>query len=71
MARNNNIECEEPRQLKKDKKVLTLFLVIVPSFLLAMTAAITETWTRIFFQVVLLLFQIVTVKNLIDSYNYE
>jgi len=51
-----------------DKKILTLFLLIVPSLLLAMSAAIEEVIVRIMIQAVILLLQIVLVKNLLDQY---
>lgn len=56
---------------KKNKPFLTLFLVLVPSLLLAMTAAISLVWTRIFFQAVLILFQLVVMKSIIDDYYGE
>jgi len=62
---------EENKKPKKDKRILTLFFMIVPSLLLAMCAAIESFYIRIFFQVVLILFQIVIFKNFIDSYYGE
>ena len=56
---------------KKDKRMFTLFFVIVFSLLIAMTRAITDTIIAVFFQVVLIFAQIVIVKNLIDSYMGE
>jgi len=55
----------------KDKKMLTLFIVIVFSLLIAMTASIEDFIIALFFQVVLIFSQIVIVKNLIDSYMGE
>lgn len=57
--------------IKKDKRMLTLFFMTVPSLLLAMCSAIESFYIRIFFQVVLILFQIVIFKNFIDSYYGE
>lgn len=56
---------------KKDKRMLTLFFMIVPSLLLAMTSSIESFYVKIFFQVVLIFFQIVIFKNFIDSYYGE
>jgi hypothetical protein len=56
---------------KKDKRMFTLFFVIVFSLLIAMTRAIDNTLIALFFQVVLIFSQIVIVKNLIDSYMGE
>lgn len=56
---------------KKDKRMFTLFFVIVFSLLIAMTRSIDNTLIAIFFQVVLIFAQIVIVKNLIDSYMGE
>jgi hypothetical protein len=53
---------------KKDKRMLSLFFMVVPSLLLAMCSAIDSFYIRIFFQVVLIFFQIVIFKNFIDSY---
>jgi len=55
----------------KDKKMLTLFIVIVFSLLIAMTASIEDFIIALFFQIVLIFSQIVIVKNLIDSYMGE
>lgn len=52
----------------KDKKMLTLFLILGVSLLLAMTSMIDNTFTRLSFQVVLLLIQLVIIKNVLDSY---
>ena len=59
---------KDKKKLKKDKKALTIFLMIIPSLLLAMTSAITETFARISFQGILLFFQLVIFKNLLDDY---
>jgi len=53
---------------KKDKRMLTLFFMVTPSLLLAMASAIESFYVRIFFQVVLIFFQIVIFKNFIDDY---
>jgi hypothetical protein len=58
----------EKKHKKKDKRVLTLFFMMVPSVLLAMCSAITSFYVRIFFQVMLIFFQIVIFKNFIDDY---
>lgn len=60
---------QQEKQPKKDKKVLTLFLLIVPSLLIAMSAAIESIPIRLGFQAVLLFFQLVLFKNLIDEYQ--
>jgi len=46
----------------------------VPSWIIALTSAIQGTIVRLSIQIVLLLFQIVLVKNLLDEYygtDYE
>ena len=53
---------------KKDKRMLTLFFMVTPSLLLAMASAIDSFYIRIFFQVVLIFFQIVIFKSFIDDY---
>lgn len=62
---------EIKQRQRKDKRMLTLFFMAVPSLLLAMASAIESFYIRIFFQVVLILFQIVIFKNFIDSYYGE
>jgi len=60
------------REVAKDKKFLTLFLLILPSLLLAMTGAIQESViVRLSFQVVLLIFHMVIFKNLLDDFYGE
>jgi hypothetical protein len=52
---------------KKDKRMFTLFFVVVFSLLIAMTRAIDNMFIALFFQAVLIFTQIVLVKNLLDS----
>ncbi len=52
-----------------DKGFLTLFIIMIPSLLLAMSAAILSPLIRIPIQVVLLLLQFVAVKSFIDDYQ--
>jgi len=56
---------------KKDKRILTLFFLIVPSLLIAMASAIDDRLIMLCFQVVLIFFQIVIFKNLLDDYYGE
>jgi len=56
---------------KKDKKALTMFIMIIPSLLIALTAAIESVITQISFQILLLFFQLVLLKNLLDDYYGE
>lgn len=61
----------EKTKPKKDKRMLTLFFLVLPSLLIAMTATIPQFVIRIAFQIVLLIFQIVIFKNFVDSYYGE
>lgn len=56
---------------KKNKKFLTLFILMTVSLLLAISAAISELVVRIAFQAVLLLLHLVLFKNLLDDYYGE
>lgn len=56
------------KPIKKDKKVLTMFIMIVPSLLIALTSVIVSKITQLSFQVLLLFFQLVIFKNLLDDY---
>lgn len=62
---------KKPNEVKKNKKTLTIFLLMIPALLLAMTATITNSIVRIGFQLVLLLLQYVLVKNLIEDFYGE
>jgi hypothetical protein len=53
---------------KKDKKFLTLFLLFLPSLLLAMTGSIPSTYVKLAFQLILLIFHLVIFKNLLDDF---
>lgn len=55
----------------KNKKYLSMFIVLMPSLLLAMTSIIENLIARFCFQIVLFFMQYVLVKNLIDSYAGE
>ena len=59
------------RGVAKDKKFLTLFLLILPSLLLAMSGAVTQVIVRLSFQIVLLIFHAVIFKNLLDDFYGE
>lgn len=60
---------KEPKpRPKKDKRALTMFIMIIPSLLIALTSSIESTITQISFQILLLFFQLVVFKNLLDDY---
>jgi len=69
MGKEQSLEAKPKR--RKDKKALTMFIMIVPSLLLALTAVIESTITQISFQILLLFFQLVLLKNLLDDYYGE
>lgn len=71
MAKDKELSSEIKVGKEKNKKVLTLFIVLSVSLLLAMTAAITSFTVRIAFQIVLLFLQFVLLKNLLDTYYGE
>jgi len=62
---------DKKQEVTKDKKFLTLFLLMLPSLLLAMTGAIESVIIRIAFQIVLLIFHAVIFKNLLDDFYGE
>jgi hypothetical protein len=65
------LEIIEEQPKKKDRKTMTLFFLTIPSVLIAMTSAIDYLVIRIGFQVVLLFYQFVVFKNMLDSYMGE
>jgi len=70
MAKKKDLEIiEEPK--RRDKKMMTLFFLMIPSLLLAMTSAIPNIIIRFGFQIVLLLYHFVVFKNLLDTYLGE
>jgi len=52
-----------------DKGFLTLFIIMIPSLIIAMSASIPNNLIRIPIQVVALLLQFVVVKSFIDDYQ--
>jgi hypothetical protein len=56
---------------KRDRKMLTLFFVSVLSLLIGMTTAIDDTVIALAFQVVLMIVQIVFLKNVLDTWMPE
>jgi len=61
----------EKEQTKRpsDKGFLTLFIIMIPSLIIAMSAAVDSSLIRIPIQVVLLLLQFIVVKSFIDDYQ--
>lgn len=57
------------KQKLSDKGFLTLFIIMIPSLIIAMSAAIPNNLIRIPIQVVALLLQFVVVKSFIDDYQ--
>ena len=59
----------EKQKKPSDKGFLTLFIIMIPSLIIAMSASIPNNLIRIPIQVVLLLLQFVLVKSFIDDYQ--
>lgn len=60
------------KKQKKNKRVLTLFLCLLPSILIAMTTLIASSPFRLVFQLMIFLMQYVIIKSLIDDFfGYE
>jgi hypothetical protein len=58
------------QQKQKNMKFLRIFLLMIPSLLLAMTASINDNlYLRVSFQAIILLMQFVIVKSIVDSYE--
>jgi hypothetical protein len=70
MVKKNNKESID-LPVKKNKKMMTLFFLMVPSLLLAMSASISNIVIRFSFQIVLVLYHFVIFKNLLDTYLGE
>ena len=52
-----------------EKGFLTLFLIMIPSLIIAMAASISSPYIRLGIQVVLILLQLVVVKSFIEDYQ--
>jgi len=65
------VEIIEELPRKRDRKVMTLFFLMIPSLLLAMTSAIPSLVIRFGFQIVLVFYHFVIFKNLLDTYMGE
>ena len=52
----------------KKKHMLTFILIMLPSLLLAMSSSIINIFTRFGFQIIILIWQFVMIKNLLDEY---
>ena len=63
----NEMKDERKRQ-PSNKGGLTQFILILPSVLIAMTSAIDNYIVRLGFQILLLVFQFVLVRNLIRDW---
>lgn len=71
LAEQETLEEQSKPKRRKDKKALTMFIMIIPSLLIALTSAIESAITQISFQILLLFFQMVLLKNLLDDYYGE
>ena len=67
--RKEETEKEEKVRKAGDRGFLTLFIIMIPSLVLAMSATVSNTFIRVPIQVVLLLLQFVAVKSFIDDYQ--
>ena len=63
------MEKKEKTKKSSDRGFLTLFIIMIPSLVIAMSATIQNPLIRIPIQVVLLLLQFVAVKSFIDDYQ--
>ena len=53
---------------KKDKRVYALFIMLVPSLLLAMTRSVENVVVALGFQILLILLQLVIFRTFLNSY---
>ena len=59
----------EKKKKEGDKGFLTLFIIMIPSLIIAMSASVPNTLVRTPIQVVAILLQFVVVKSFIDDYQ--
>ena len=60
---------KEKQKQQGDKGFLTLFIIMIPSLIIAMSAAVPNNLIRIPIQVVVLLLQFVVVNSFIEDYS--
>jgi len=65
MAENNG------NGLVNKKQTLSILILMFPSLLIAMAASIPQIGLQLFFQVILLFFQFVLIKNFVGDYYGE
>jgi len=58
---------KEAKSKQEKRKNITLFMIIVFSILLAMTTGIQMLFTRLLFQIILFIAQLIVVKGLLDD----
>jgi len=70
MAKKEIVESESNGREKR-KYMLSILILIFPSLLIAMTSAIENRLLQLFFQILLLIFQGILVKNFVGEYFGE
>ena len=70
MAKKEIVESESNGREKR-KYMLSILILIFPSLLIAMTSAIENRLLQLFFQILLLIFQGILVKNFVVEYFGE
>ncbi len=63
------MENKEKSKRPTDKGFLTLFIIMIPSLVIAMSSTITTTLIRVPIQIILILLQYVVVKSFLDDYQ--
>ena len=63
------MENKEKSKRPTDKGLLTLFIIMIPSLVIAMSSTITTTLIRVPIQIILILLQYVVVKSFLDDYQ--
>lgn len=63
------MENKEKSKRPTDRGFLTLFIIMIPSLVIAMSSTIINSLIRVPIQIVLILLQYVVVKSFIDDYQ--
>lgn len=68
MPKRNNGNGEGLNKQDQKKYLLSIFILAFPSLMIALFSSISNIMLRIVLQVLMLLFQLVLIKNYVDDY---
>jgi hypothetical protein len=70
MVKENRIADEEVEPVKKDKRILTMLILVGYTFIVAMCSAVTDVMIRLPIMIVAIFLQAIALKNMLDEVYY-